>query len=916
MLRDGGRRAPAGAAWPAWPPGWRPSADRLGVARSRPGPTATRPTSSSGRRRAGGRGVLCHRRRRHGPAPAYAPATARVGRLAAADAAAAEAAERPARTSWRAGARWWSTTRSATPWGWRGRAAGGRTGRPVVLVTGDLVAGTQLSRTGDLAPANARLARAGVRVVKGSVVRRGARRHRCASRTATPGSKDERAGRPAGRGRTYGCPTTALGDAEPGVAGPATRWPPARSTRPCSRAAGPRWPLDEPARAAGERDGGRYQLLFTPLRLGPVVVRNRIVFSAHLTNYAEDGRPSEQHAAYYGARAAGGAGLIITEEHSTHPTDWPYEKLIHGFHATSSPGYRRITEAVHRHDTPIFAQINHNGGQGSGMYSRLPVWAPSPVPDPLFREVPKAVTAHEIARDRRRVRPGGRPLPPGWLRRHRAAVLALVHRPGLPVAGHQPSAPTRYGGSLENRSPSAPGDRGGRPRGHRPRPGPRGPAVRRRADRGRHDHRRRRGRGPRWSRRPGQVDYVNTSIGVATATLYMIEASMQVPPAYALWIASALRKAVSLPVVGVGRFKDPLQADRALAEGHADLIGVVRGQIADADFAAKARAGERDGHPQLPLVQPGVRGPDGAQPVARAASRTRGPGRESEPLPVPPAAAGRCWSSGPEPAGLQAAIAAARAGHRSTSTRPRPCPGGQVRVAATVPSRAELGRPGPQPGGRGRTAWACAFHLRDPGRRGAGGRAGDPTPWSWPPGPRPDRPWWAGDADAGGRRPRRPRGPGPARPAGCWWSTSWASTRRPAWPSCWPTGAARSRSSPRAWWSARTSGITLDMETWWMKATAKGIDPDHRHHGHRGVRRRRGRRRVGGDPAAAHHRGRRPRAVDWVVCATPPRADDELWRALVGAGRPVPAVHRVGDCVAPRRAHAAVIEGERVGAAL
>lgn len=44
-------------------------------------------------------------------------------------------------------------------------------------------------------------------------------------------------------------------------------------------------------------------------------------------------------------------------------------------------------------------------------------------------------------------------------------------------------------------------------------------------------------------------------------------------------------------MVGVGRFKDPLQADRALIDGHCDLVGVVRGQIADADFAAKARAG-------------------------------------------------------------------------------------------------------------------------------------------------------------------------------------------------------------------------------------------------------------------------------------------------------------------------------------
>ena len=46
----------------------------------------------------------------------------------------------------------------------------------------------------------------------------------------------------------------------------------------------------------------------------------------------------------------------------------------------------------------------------------------------------------------------------------------------------------------------------------------------------------------------GQVDYVNTSIGVATASLFMIEASMHIPPGYALFIPSAIRKAVELPV--------------------------------------------------------------------------------------------------------------------------------------------------------------------------------------------------------------------------------------------------------------------------------------------------------------------------------------------------------------------------------
>ena len=141
---------------------------------------------------------------------------------------------------------------------------------------------------------------------------------------------------------------------------------------------------------------GRFKYLFSPLKLGRLTLKNRVVFSAHLTNYAEHGLASERHAAYYATRAAGGAGLIITEEHSTHPTDWPYEKLIHGYRPEAVPGYRRITAAVHRYGTPILAQINHNGGQASGLYTRRPVWAPSATPDPLFREVPKAVDAREI----------------------------------------------------------------------------------------------------------------------------------------------------------------------------------------------------------------------------------------------------------------------------------------------------------------------------------------------------------------------------------------------------------------------------------------------------------------------------------------------------------------------------------------
>ena len=52
---------------------------------------------------------------------------------------------------------------------------------------------------------------------------------------------------------------------------------------------------------------------------------------------------------------------------------------------------------------------------------------------------------------------------------------------------------------------------------------------------------------------------------------------------------------------------------------------------------------------------------------------------------------------------------------------------------------------------------------------------------------------------------------------------------------------------------------------------------------------------------------------DWVVTATPPEPEDALWRELRGSGIPV---HRIGDCLAPRRADAAVRDGHRVGGAL
>ena len=100
----------------------------------------------------------------------------------------------------------------------------------------------------------------------------------------------------------------------------------------------------------------------------------------------------------------------------------------------------------------------------------------------------------------------------------------------------------------------------------------------------------------------------------------------------------------------------------------------------------------------MPVVQPGVRRPDGPQPLARLhrepAHRPRIPfcpfgiGRIG---PIPNDRTRAVVVVGAGPGGLQAAIAAARAGHQVTVLEREAEPGGQVRLAATVPNRAELG---------------------------------------------------------------------------------------------------------------------------------------------------------------------------------------------------------------------------------
>jgi mycofactocin system FadH/OYE family oxidoreductase 2 len=571
---------------------------------------------------------------------------------------------------------------------------------------------------------------------------------------------------------------------------------------------------------------------------------------------------------------------------------------------------------VHEHDVPIFAQLNHNGGQASGMYSRLPVWAPSPVADPMFREVPKPVTAAEIreiidgyATVARYCRQGG----------FDGIELQCSHSSIVRgfLSGTTNHRTDGYGGSLEHRARfllevlAAVRAEIGRDMalgvrlcGDELLPG--GITIDQAV------------RVARMVEDSGHADYINTSIGVATSSLYMIEASMTVPPGYSLFIPSAIRKAVRLPVIGVGRFKDPLQAEHALAEGHADLIGVVRGQIADPDFAAKARAGRaEDIRLCLSCNQECV----GRMGLGRWLGCIENPraGREAVPVPTP-AYAGRkrrVLIAGGGPGGLQAAISAAGRGLEVAVYERDDAPGGQVRTAVRAPGRAEFGD-------LVRNQLAECRHAGVEIKTGVAVdadlvRAERPDVVVVATGARPALPYWV------------PASPPEGAPGICDVRDVLDGTAHPQGRVIvvdelgfhQATGTAELLADHGCHVEIVTPGmvvgqdlgITLDLETWWLRATKKGIAAitDTMIVGV-----------VPGGVTTQHLATGTvgQRAADWVVLAVQQAPVDELYFALKElrtSGGPEAGtleIYRVGDCLAPRRAHAAVIDGDRIGGRL
>ncbi|MGI9659829.1 MAG: FAD-dependent oxidoreductase [Gaiellaceae bacterium] len=140
--------------------------------------------------------------------------------------------------------------------------------------------------------------------------------------------------------------------------------------------------------------------IWQPLDIGPVQVEHRVMATGHTQLYGEDELITDRHVAYYRERAMGGASLLILEQQAAHPSGMNYEQGCVAWEPRVVPEYAKLAEAVHPFGTKQMVQLFCCGAQGlSTMFiDRFrPLWAASPIPSSVYNERPKSMEKEDIA---------------------------------------------------------------------------------------------------------------------------------------------------------------------------------------------------------------------------------------------------------------------------------------------------------------------------------------------------------------------------------------------------------------------------------------------------------------------------------------------------------------------------------------
>ena len=426
-------------------------------------------------------------------------------------------------------------------------------------------------------------------------------------------------------------------------------------------------------------------ILLSPLTVGSIEIKNRMAVAAMVTDYCDqDGMPTEQYIAYHEARAAGGFGLIVTEDYAVDPQGrgfwcaglWKDEQIA---------PHRELTERVHAAGAKIFAQIYHCGRQtSSALIGAQPVSA-SALPCPVMGEVPRPLTVDEIATivgqfgdTARRAKEAGF----DGVEVHGAHGYLVAQF----MSAYSNKRTDEYGGPLAHRirfpleivadirakcgddfpvSFRISADEfviGGRELAETL-------AICRRLE-------------------AAGVDMLHISAGTYESAWAIV------PPLYVkqAWIAdfaAAVKKVVSIPVQVVGRIKDPEVAEAVLQAGQADLISLARASLADPDFARKvAEDRAEEIRPCIGCNQGCITILFGNQPIRCLVNPSLGFEAADEVKPA--AVTKKVLVVGGGPAGLEAARGARLAGHEVHLHERLDHLGGKFLVGAIPPGKGEL----------------------------------------------------------------------------------------------------------------------------------------------------------------------------------------------------------------------------------
>jgi len=140
--------------------------------------------------------------------------------------------------------------------------------------------------------------------------------------------------------------------------------------------------------------------LLQPLKIRHILIKNRLMSTSHACGLEVDGMPVDRYQLYHEEKAKGGIGLTMFGGSSNVAPDSPnvFRQLNVGTDEIV-PYFRQFSERIHRYGAKLMCQITHLGRRGEPYASNwLPTIAPSPIRETLHRSFPKEMDEHDIRR--------------------------------------------------------------------------------------------------------------------------------------------------------------------------------------------------------------------------------------------------------------------------------------------------------------------------------------------------------------------------------------------------------------------------------------------------------------------------------------------------------------------------------------